>query len=72
MATKTTVKQMILEHLKSGKSITPLEALTEYNCLSLAQRVYDLSREGYSINREMVQDKRTGKVYARYSMGDEK
>jgi hypothetical protein len=42
-------KQMILEHLKSGDSITPADALREYGCMRLAAVIH-LLREDHDIN----------------------
>lgn len=61
--------QQILEHLKSGKSLTPIDALREYRVLRLAARIRDLRDDGYPIITVMETDKRTGKRWARYSMG---
>lgn len=59
----------ILKHLKSGKSLTPIDAMREYKVLRLAARIRDLRDEGYPIITVMETDKRTGKRWARYSMG---
>lgn len=56
----------ILEHLKRGLSITPLEALQKYGCMRLGARIWDLHKEGYDIRCELVND--NGKRYARYYM----
>lgn len=56
----------ILNDLKSGARITPLEALHKYGSLRLGARIDDLKRLGYNIDKEMIHDKSTGKRYARY------
>lgn len=61
-------KERILEHLLSGKSISPLEALNLYGCLRLGARIADIKGEGYLIYKEMVKDPKTGKRYAQYYM----
>lgn len=38
-------KSRILGHLKSGKTLTPLQAFYLFGCLSLSQRVGELRRE---------------------------
>jgi hypothetical protein len=58
---------MILEALKRGRKITPLEALRNYGCLRLGARIYDLKKAGHAITREMV-ELADGKHVARYSM----
>lgn len=63
-----TQEQRILAHLKSGKSLTPLEALTRYGSLRLAARVASLRDCGYAIITE--RESKGGKCYARYRMGD--
>ena len=40
----------------------------QLGCLRLGARIYDLKRAGYPIAAAMVDDVRTGKRYACYSM----
>ena len=47
--TTETQNAQILARLKSGKTITPLEALAEFGCLRLSGRIYDLRRDGHQI-----------------------
>lgn len=54
----------ILNHLKSGKSLTPTEALSLFGCFRLAARISDLKSQGFVIETEIV--KSNGKRYARY------
>ena len=54
----------ILEHLKAGNSITPVDALRDFGCFRLAARIDDLRQRGHDI--ETVTEKRNGKKYARY------
>ena len=42
----------ILQHLKTGKSISPLEAINLCGCMRLAARVFDLRDEGWPIHCE--------------------
>ncbi len=44
----------ILAHLKSGKSITPLEALELYKCFRLGARIADIKALGYEVKSEFV------------------
>lgn len=67
-AKNTTQKDMILSYLQLGQSLTPMEALKYFGCFRLASRISDLRRKGYSIDRMMVEDKKTGKRYASYSL----
>ncbi|MBP5430105.1 MAG: hypothetical protein J6Y25_04425 [Elusimicrobiaceae bacterium] len=62
---KKSVKTQILEHLQSGGEITPLIALNRFNCLSLPARIFELRREGYAIQSELIETK-SGKHVARY------
>lgn len=57
----------ILRHLQSGKTINPLQALDQYDCLRLGARIYDLKKRGHSIDSRMIRAK-NGKKYAEYSM----
>lgn len=56
----------ILRHLRSGRSITPLEALEKYGCFRLGGRIYDLKRQGHNIVTEMVT--KNGKRFASYRL----
>lgn len=62
------IEQQLLQHLKAGKSITPLEALDKWRCLRLGARVCNLRQAGYRIRTELIA--RNGKRFARYSMSD--
>ena len=54
-------RKAILNHLLSGKSITPLEALEKYGCFRLGARIYDLKRQGYDIENN-------GEKFAEYKL----
>ena len=59
-------KSNILNHLKSGKSITPLEALQKYGSFRLADRIFVLRKEGYNIVTNNIYE--NGKTYAEYTL----
>ena len=61
-----TQKAAILQHLMSGKSLTPLEALHMYGCFRLASVVFTLKQEGHLIKTTMVHGA-NNKRYASYS-----
>ena len=63
-----TQSEMILAHLKSGKPITPLEALKAYGVYRLGARIWDLKRQGHPIRLELVSDRKTKKHYASYRL----
>lgn len=42
-------RELILRHLESGETITPIDALNEYRCFRLAAVVCVLRKEGYNI-----------------------
>ena len=54
-------------HLKSGRSITPLEALGLYGVFRLAARMKELRERGWAISTEIRRDP-NGKVYATYTL----
>lgn len=66
--TSKSQKDMILDHLMSGRSLTPMEALNLYGSFRLGARIADIRAEGYIVYTEMVKDSKTGKRYAQYSM----
>jgi hypothetical protein len=57
---------MILNHLRSGGTLTVLEALNLFGCYALSQRCGELAKK-YPIKREFV-DLPNGKRIKRYSM----
>ena len=59
-----TQNDAILNHLKEGNSITPLEALNKYGCFRLGARIWDLRKEGHDIREKDV--KANGKRFASY------
>ena len=56
----------ILEYLLDNESITPLEALNLFGCLSLAQRIKNLRDDGHPIKTTMVRTAKN-KMIASYS-----
>lgn len=58
---------LILKHLQSGKSITPIEALVLYGSLRLSGRIYELKEKGHKIKTEMIETE-TGKRVAKYTL----
>lgn len=56
-------KDAVLEYLKGGRQLTPLEALKRFGCLRLSGRILELRQEGHRIETTMVEvgnDKRVG------------
>lgn len=54
MSEAATQRVELLKVLKSGRAITPLEALRSLGIGRLAARVWDLKREGWQIEQRMV------------------
>ena len=53
--------------LKTGKSITPIEALEKFGCMRLGARIYDIKRRhNAEIETKMVY--KDGKRFASYSL----
>jgi len=55
----TTIKPLTqcdktLEYMRKKGGITPIDALSEFGCFSLAQRIYDLKKHGHSIVTERI------------------
>ena len=44
----------ILDYLKSGKRLTPIDALNMFGCFRLGARAYDLKKAGHNIISEMI------------------
>jgi hypothetical protein len=56
---------LILHHLKTGHSLTPIQALQCFGCFRLSARIWDLRNAGHNIEMVMVGQK---KRFARYFM----
>lgn len=42
-------ERQILDYLRKGYSITPIEALAKFGCFRLGARIWDLKQNGYNI-----------------------
>ena len=60
-------EKQILAWLQSGKSITPLEALTEFNCMRLQARIHEIEEKGFRIIRDWFVTP-SGKKVRKYSL----
>jgi hypothetical protein len=62
-----TQNQQILDHLRTGKDITPLQALGLYGVYRLAARINDLRKQDVPIETVIRTDGQ-GRTYASYKM----
>jgi hypothetical protein len=58
----------IREYLDTGRSLTPLDALAKFSCFALSQRIGELERKGYPIQREW-KELASGKRIREYRRG---
>tara|TARA_R110002110_G_scaffold87307_18_gene227709 strand:+ start:1037 stop:1261 length:225 start_codon:yes stop_codon:yes gene_type:complete len=58
----------ILNYLKQGNTITPLEALKKFHCLRLAARINDLKEKGHMITKDNIKNTNNSKYHARYKL----
>ena len=63
-----TQAQTVLKHLKSGRTLSAMEAVQKYGILRLAGRVKELRDVGYNIISVPVNDKKTGRHYVKYKL----
>jgi cbb3-type cytochrome oxidase cytochrome c subunit len=61
-----TQTEEIRDHLESGRTLNPLQALKSYGCFRLAARILDLRETGLDVHMKMIQD--NDKRYAEYSL----
>ena len=47
-----TQTDQILAYLKTGGSLTPLDALDKFGCFRLGARIWDIKRRGFAIRTE--------------------
>lgn len=71
MKVQETQDERVLQHLLSGKSITPLEALDLYGSFRLSSIIFRLRDRGYDIRTEMVTIRKGTRV-ARYTLNQKK
>lgn len=58
--------KLILEHLRKGNSLTPIEALNLFGCFRIAARVLELKKQGHNIKTETI--KKGKKSFASYKL----
>lgn len=65
--TRQSQNDKVLKHLKSGKTLSPLEALGIYGIYRLAARIFELREAGHEITAD-IKDDGQGRTYAEYSL----
>ena len=63
---KQSQQDRIINFLATGRSLTPLQALSRFGCMRLGARIWQLKRDGHRIQAEMV--RRKGKTFAEYRL----
>jgi len=56
---------LILNALKRGEKITPIEALSRFGCFRLASRVCDIRAMGYDVRKSIIKAT-NNKSFAQY------
>lgn len=59
---------LILNHLKSGREINPIEALEKYGCFRLGAVIFILKEEGYSISSRLHYYKKPSGTKGHYAV----
>lgn len=59
--------ERILKFLQSGRTLTPIAALSNFNCFRLAARINDLRKDGHNIYTNTIT--KNGKTFAGYKYG---
>ena len=57
--------KQILNYLKSGNKLNPLQALKKFGCFRLGARIFDLKEQGHNIESTLITKK--GKTFSEYS-----
>jgi hypothetical protein len=63
---KVSQRLQVQRHLAKGLSITPLQALEKFGCLTLSQRIGEIKRDGFKVQSTMIEV--GGKRVASYTM----
>lgn len=58
---------IVLKHLCVNNSITTMEAFVNYHITRLAALIFNLRKEGYDIDTEIVNNKSPDGSYTRYA-----
>lgn len=66
---KAPMRKLLRDHLRSGRSISNVEAQAMWRCRALPKRISELQAEGMKIERERCVDS-TGQGYVRYRWAD--
>ncbi len=66
MSAALTQTDAILGHLRSGRALTPMDALRLFGCMRLAARVRELREAGHRVETSIVEG--DGKRFALYWM----
>ena len=61
------MKELIRDHLESGKTITNVEAQALWRCRALPKRISELKKDGLKITSEWRNDS-TGQSFVRYRL----
>ena len=69
---KVTQDQTVLDHLKSGKTITAVEAACLYSFYRLSANIERLRKAGYDIVTHYEKNSRTTGRHARYELREVK
>ena len=65
---KVTQDQTVLNHLKSGKTITPMDAVKYYDIYRLSANIERLRKAGYNIVTHYEKNSRATGRHARYEL----
>ena len=60
--------KQILAHLRSGRSLNPLQALEHFGCFRLSARIYDLKKSGIEIETHRGYNIERDKFFAIYAL----
>ena len=63
-----TQEQQVLNHLKQGKTITPIEALEQHGCFRLSAVILKLRKSGYEIVTHHERNTNNAGTHARYEL----
>lgn len=61
---RRTQKDMCLEYLETYGSITPLEALSAFNCFRLSAIIFELRESGYAIKTNLNDGEKKFAIYS--------
>lgn len=65
---RESVAKKILNYMKTGNTITAMEAMQKFGCMRLAARMHQLRNDGHIIESTPKKSETNGKIFSEYRL----